>query len=185
MRWVTDLWQHPVEYNTARSAFWRVIRAITVEMGIASATEKHWSSHLAWTNLYRVSPHQCGNPNAALQAAQRDVCFDLLKAEITALVPRRVLMLTGADWAWPFLERLSGLTMGSRSSGLVRVVGSIELPRAPRKLVVAVHPQGNRSERWLAKSLARSTKLSKAHLRWTSGISISFRQNGTQVAATA
>ena len=62
MRWVTDLWHHQTEYNTARSAFWRVVQAVTTGLGIANKTEELWSSHIAWTNLYRVAPHAGGNP---------------------------------------------------------------------------------------------------------------------------
>ena len=143
MRWVTDLWHHQTEYNTARSAFWRVVRAVTTELRIASATEELWSSHLAWTNLYRVAPHQGGNPNGDLQSLQRDATTNLLRTELEQLQPRRLLFLTGASWATPILENLSAVNLTATGSDLVQMVGSIKESSEQRgKVVVAAHPQG-------------------------------------------
>ena len=62
------------------------------------ATQEDWPTHLVWSNLYKVSPYG-KNPGAPLQRAQRDGCQRLLNLEIGTFRPKRVLFLTGWDWA--------------------------------------------------------------------------------------
>jgi hypothetical protein len=133
MRWVTDLWGAREGYNTRRSAFWRVLRRILLSHGATVADPEHWSSVLAWTNLYRVSPAAGWNPGSDLQRAQRAGAVDLLRLEIDAFEPRRVLALTGG-WIEPFATGL-GLELQARA-GLVERIGVVD----GRAWVVAAHP---------------------------------------------
>lgn len=159
MRWVTDLWRHQTEYNTARSAFWRVVRAVAIGLGIASNSDEEWSSHLAWTNLYRVAPYAGGNPSGKVQAAQRETTIRLLTTEMDLLRPRRVLFLTGANWATPILARLSSFAVRPTGSKLVQLVGSITETSEPRgQAVVASHPQGKPEKQMVQEILAAFTK---------------------------
>jgi hypothetical protein len=133
MLWVTDLagpTQH--HYNTNRSAFWRVLRALSLDL--AGAEETDWPSALAWTNLYKVAPAAGWNPGPDLQRAQRNAAIPLLGIEIETLRPKRILALTGRGWIAPFLEAL-GDDFEWRS-GLVEGVGR----RGSAAVVVARHP---------------------------------------------
>jgi hypothetical protein len=89
---------------------------------------------LAWTNLYKVAPAAGWNPGADLQVAQRPAAIDVLRAEIAALRPRRLLFMTGLGWLWPFGQRL-GFRL-ERREGLVEAVGLQE----STAIVVARHP---------------------------------------------
>jgi hypothetical protein len=79
MLWVTDLWGAKSGYSTARSAFWRVLRRIVLSDPAVVPDEDQWSSHLVWTNLYKVSPGAGWNPVADLQRTQRHDAIELLK----------------------------------------------------------------------------------------------------------
>ena len=133
MGWVTELAGPNDVYNTNRSAFWRVLRRIVLSDMSTGLDVARWSSRLAWTNLYKVSPGAGWNPGADLQRAQRRSAIELLNREIEEFAPRRVLALTGG-WIGPFWEGL-GLDLDPRS-GLVDAVGKM----GDCAWVVAKHP---------------------------------------------
>lgn len=132
MAWVVDLWRAPSGYNTARSAFWRVIRRISCGDRVVA---EDWPSRLVWTNLYKVSPAFGWNPGADMQRAQRGSATELLKFELATFAPRRVLALTGS-WMEPFRVAL-GVDV-ERRNGLVEGFGM----RGAEAWVVAKHPMG-------------------------------------------
>lgn len=91
-------------YNTKRSAFWRCIRGVVQGLGVADVEDAGWSSHLVWSNLYKVSPAGGGNPKGVLRKVQFRGCAELLNSELRTYRPSRVLFATGFDWAEPFLK---------------------------------------------------------------------------------
>jgi hypothetical protein len=129
MRWVTDLWGAREGYNTARSAFWRVLRRIVLSDPAGVADADRWSSRLAWTNLYKVSPGAGWNPGADLQRAQHRDAAELLRLELAEFAPKRVLALTGG-WVDPFIGDL-GLSLEPRPATILAAgpVGSVESRR--------------------------------------------------------
>ena len=145
MRWVTDLWGARDGYSTSPSAFWRVLRRIILSDPTAVDAE-HWSSHLVWTNLYKVAPGAGWNPGADLQRAQRRSATELLALEIEAFAPRRILALTGG-WIDPFADGL-GLKV-TRLPGHVEAIGDL----MGRPCVVAKHPMGKPESPFVAEVL--------------------------------
>lgn len=131
-------------YCTATSAFWRVIRAVTQKLAIANPDRDEnltWPSFLYWTDLYKISPEAGGNPTTALIAAQQNACERMLKEEIAQAVPKRILFLTGWDWARPFLACL-GVQDAPPRQGHVTFCGKLQLALEQEALVVvAPHPQ--------------------------------------------
>jgi hypothetical protein len=99
MRWVVKMWggANP-NYNTKRSAFWRVIRQVTGNLEIADIEKDDWSSHLVWSNLFKLAPKNSGNPSVKLKRLQKGVCVKLLSHEFSVYKPKRVLFLTGEGW---------------------------------------------------------------------------------------
>ncbi len=118
--WVTESWgindKKRKKYNPARSAFWRVIRAVAADLEIDGPK---WSSRLAWSNLYKVSPAHGGNPSGRLCRAQRAACIELLWGEIETLAPRRILVLTGWNW---FGEMADGLGFAADTTSVGQLV---------------------------------------------------------------
>src|SRR5450759_1448552 len=73
MGWVTELWDAREGYNTHRSAFWRVLRRIVLSDTTPGLDDSRWSSRLAWTNLYKVSPAAGWNPPRGSPASAASV----------------------------------------------------------------------------------------------------------------
>lgn len=144
MSWVTDHWGENTQgYNTKRSAFWRSIRSVVKQLGIADVENTSWSSQLVWSNLYKISPSIGGNPNNTLCDIQFSGCSQLLNLELATYCPTRVLFLTGANWADPFLKGWE--QRGSDKFSYVERFGIYGNTR----YVVAVHPQGKPEEQWV------------------------------------
>jgi hypothetical protein len=110
MDWAIRLWGNEgsrfdgfaeSRYNTARSAFWRVLRDLSVSGPWARPAET-WSGHLAWTNLYKVAPAAGCDPRGDLLGVQRGSAAQLLAREVEELAPRTVIALTGRAWFEPF-----------------------------------------------------------------------------------
>lgn len=148
MRWVTKNWGSDEDYNTKRSAFWRCIRSVVQGLRIADVEDAGWSSHLVWSNLYKVSPAGGGNPTNVLCKIQRRGCAELLNLELRTYRPSRVLFLTGVDWAAPFLE----VAEPREGVGFQYVERAGDAHGA--RCVIAVHPQGKREADWVREVVA-------------------------------
>lgn len=151
MSWVTDCWANPDrDYNTKKSAFWRVIRSVVAESGIANTNEEAWPSHLVWSNLYKVAPADGGNPGNALCQVQLDGCISLLLQELNDYRPRRLLLLTGLSWAEPYLQHIAPTFTPTLTGGYVEATAEIQHKSGDAtKVVVAAHPQGKSESIWV------------------------------------
>jgi hypothetical protein len=154
MLWVTKCWANPLnpdsDYNTKKSAFWRVIRAVVAEYGIANTDEDTWPSHLVWSNLYKVAPAEGGNPSNTLCDIQLPGCISLLQQEISTYLPRRLLLLTGLNWAKPFLENIAPTFTPVSNYQYVEAIAEITHGSGgTSKVVVAAHPQGKSEDIWV------------------------------------
>ena len=137
MKWVADLWPRPKgKYSTSRSAYWRAARKVAAHLGIRGSD---WPSHLAWSNLYKVSPAGTGNPDSELRRAQLDACRRLLRWEVEHFQPKVIVALTGWWWFRDFAEALGADVEVIRDEP-VEAVGRV----GESLLVVAPHPQGKR-----------------------------------------
>ncbi len=147
MLWVTDSWNDtdPKNYNTRKSSFWEVPRRVLESLGLASQTETDlsWPSLMVWSNLYKLSP-ACGrNPSAKLGLAQRPKCIELLREEIKTVRPKRMLLLTGLDWAEEFIGEL-GISSPDQTSAKPEVHAarlSFHDASPDCRVVIAPHPE--------------------------------------------
>ena len=132
--WVIDRAGDP-EYNSNDSAFWRVIKRVSLE-GIRDWKRvETWPSWICWSNLLKVGPDSMQiRPSAALKRAQQIHGTRLIEHELSEFNPRRVLVLSGRDWFEPFAEGL-GLQVKWRS-GLVEGIATCN----GRRWVIAKHP---------------------------------------------
>jgi hypothetical protein len=146
MQWVIDQWGREKCYNTHRSAFWRVIRCVSRLLEIA--TDDDWPKSLIWSNLYKVAPYKGGNPSPALMSAQLEKCKLHLAGEVRLWTPKRILFLTGWDWAEPFVNSLDHVSRQERDAEVkwVKWFGTVQVPGndSTVQVVVAVHPQGKK-----------------------------------------
>ena len=152
MTWVTNQWGATDCYNSRKSAFWRVIREVTLQLCIAEHSGNDWSSHLVWSNLYKLSPRDGGNPSGTLQNIQLDGCRALFDLEIETYRPGRLLLLTGWDWAEPFLAKLR--RVDQPGGEFVERTGQwLFCDGRQSRVVVSCHPQGKSEKRWVREVL--------------------------------
>ncbi|WP_139031783.1 hypothetical protein [Candidatus Competibacter denitrificans] len=150
MLWITRLWGVHTGYNTARSAFWRVIREVVDGLEIANIHKPYWPSHIVWSNLYKIAPANGGNPGGALCNIQLQGCVELLKIEIATYRPRRILFLTGMNWAEPFINAIHGNIHSSINRFTqVETHGKAVTAGHQYTFVVASHPQGKPEVTWV------------------------------------
>lgn len=148
MKWVADSWHLPHGnggYCTNRSAFWRVTRKLVGTLNVCDPEDVDWSSNLAWSNLYKLSPIKGWNPSGRVAQAQFDGCLELLKSELEILAPHRLTLATGWNWARPFLDGLSYREVIC-GSGYVESVGYI----GSASVVVACHPMTKKETKWVS-----------------------------------
>ena len=155
MRWITDQWGATERYNTRRSAFWRVIKRITMGLEVCNSGDQDWSSHLVWSELYKVSPADEGNPNDKLCKAQLDGCRQLFELEIREYCPEYLLLLTGREWAKDFLDLTDNDPPPNNPMGqYVHSTTLLSFPGCSKiKVVVAKHPQGQSEDNWVKEVL--------------------------------
>ena len=152
MMWVTDGWGNANGgYNTKRSAFWRTIRGVVARLEIADVEQDSWSSHLVWSNLYKIAPAERGNPGATLRQVQLAGCRELFSLELMTYTPSRLLLLTGIGWASPFLPDFDGTPQDVAGFCYVERFGTLTISpgKRPTRYVVAAHPQGKPEDQWV------------------------------------
>lgn len=128
-------------YQYVRSAFWRTAKRVVEGLHIPGFQSREWANYLLWSNLYKVAS-TVGNPGIRLQNLQRESCIELIELELTYFKPKRVLFLTGEDWASKFVEPLE-LSTGKKSPlEHVQRTGLLKAGGADIPFVIAKHPQG-------------------------------------------
>jgi len=149
MKWVTDQWGATSGYNTKKSQFWNVIRKVTYKLGIADEYEDDWPSCLVWSNLYKISPDEGGNPSKTLRDVQQYGCNSILKSELVRYRPRHLLFLTGLGLIEQFQPALE-LNEKRISMKYVEAVARINLDTDyVTKVVIAAHPRGKKQSEWV------------------------------------
>ena len=111
MTWVYDsVRQHWDNYNTNRSAFWRII------CGVASAFYPHGDelSYVAWSNVCKIQRAGGKNPTGKMFALQIKTCEKILDKELEVLRPRIVVLFIGEYGKREILTYLNGGTMPVR-----------------------------------------------------------------------
>lgn len=140
LQWVESSWGSVKEYNAKKSAFWRVVKNLSLNINQLES-DSSWVSKIVWSNLYKIAPSGGGNPSDSLCDAQFEACNELLKAEIIEFKPKYIVFLTGEDWFNGFLSENVEL---KTVDGLkwVDAYGVIKLDNIVSKVVIAKHPQG-------------------------------------------
>lgn len=151
MRWVTESWGSTGGCNPNRSAFWRTIRRVVAKLKIADVEQDPWSSHLVWSNLYKIAPAAGGNPDSTLCHIQLAGCIKLFRLELTTYTPSRLLLLTGTEWASPFLSCFGSRTPSDEEFCYVEEYGTLTIvpDKRPIQYIIAAHPQAKPENQWV------------------------------------
>lgn len=140
MDWVNKAWKRNEKnrYNTARSAFWRVIRRFVIKH---TDDSPDWASKIVWTNLYKISPVASGNPSDKLKDEQLDQCVQLLKLEIDFYDPDIILFITD-NWFNKFAEVFDQKIRVNKNE-----FGVFEIDK--RKIIITPRPETIKQKEWL------------------------------------
>lgn len=153
MSWVIKHWGiGGNEYNTKKSAFWRTAKRVSEGSGVVKPETRDWSSHLVWSNLYKIAMPD-SNPSNMLANSQFQGCSSLLMLEIRQFLPKRILMSTGLDWARPFISPICVPESVVEKDGFVQCIGQLKPEYGGARLVVAQHPMGKPEDLWVAEVL--------------------------------
>lgn len=129
------------KYNVNNSAFWRIIKGITQN---AYHIQNNWSSQIAWTNLYKISPFEGGNPTREQEKIQLPYCKAILKAEIEILQPQFVIFLTSGkekEFIWDNFGK-TGHSIESKSWGKKGQYTTKLYKVNDMYFITSYHPQG-------------------------------------------
>lgn len=93
---------HCPNYCVSNKAFWSYSKRIFDLLIPDREGEDIWPEQIVWSNLYKVSPVNSGNPTYEIMKRQKDICIDILKKELDFFAPTHILLITGYDWFEPF-----------------------------------------------------------------------------------
>lgn len=93
------------KYNYNKSPFWQLCRELLRQFGIVD----DWAEYVAWTNLYKVSYSEGGNPADSLKSKTIADCADILFYEIFCERPTHIVFVTDKWWISP-----NGLKLGGK-----------------------------------------------------------------------
>lgn len=124
------------KYNPNRSAFTRMKRIITAKY--CKVEPKVAYQYHLWSNLYKIAGYDGGNPSRKLCVVQFPECLRILEMEIEKYQPKRILMMTGSNWADDFINAMKLEKIMHRNKAYV----DYSCIRNNIKIVVAKHPQG-------------------------------------------
>lgn len=139
LNWVKTHWGTGEKYNTKKSAFWRIAKAISAAV---NPDIEFQTDSIVWTNLYKAAKHKAakqgdGNPSGRLMNTEYELCKQILDAEIDFYKPAYIVFLTGLGWAKHFLTTATKVD-SNPSWDYVEQVGIYR----ERKYIVGQHPQG-------------------------------------------
>ncbi len=102
-------------YFYARSKFWKLIKYLIYKFEGQDIPEydwfyncdNAWHQKIVWSNLYKISPKDGGNPNEKQIRAQEDICAEILKLEIEYYQPQYILFITD-NWYLDLFTTICG-----------------------------------------------------------------------------
>lgn len=93
-------------YYLSKSSFWRTSRQIFEYL--SGNKSPNWVDYIAWSNIYKISPPDTGNPSTRMCKLQIEICREILIKEIETYCPTHILFVTG--WNWWFEDEQYGVS---------------------------------------------------------------------------
>lgn len=96
--------------------FWGPLKHITEHF--LGQHDPEWMENVAWTSLYKLTPRDGQKMSRDLMDMQKDLCKEILNAEMDLLDPTHVLFLTGWTGIWDFDLPIVSLLKGETLEGI-------------------------------------------------------------------
>lgn len=148
--------KHCEGYCIDNKPFWSYPKEIFNQLTSNICKDEFWVEYIAWSNLYKVSPREEGNPNKKYRQKQLAACKKILKKELLELEPTHVLIMTGFDeWFSDFSDvfdsvcdkGVRNISQGDNRND-VYVEGTATLGKS--KMVIACRPEYRNMEKYVA-----------------------------------
>ena len=144
------IWDRARRYNQNKSAFTRMKRALA--QSIIGCRESEANCNIIWSNLYKISHFDSGNPSRELKELQQSHCINILGAELELFKPDIAILLSGYHgWAGDFVKGLKMEQIERSELGNIKFVGKYK----ETKVVVAPHPQGKSKDKILSAIISK------------------------------
>lgn len=145
------------KYSLRKAQIWSYSKAIWDGLyGKETKWEERWFEKIVWSNLYKIAPHNGGNPCTKLMKKQEHACCELLKAEIEYFKPTHIFIATAYD-GW--FDKFEGIFQNvvkcgkniysgeSKNNVYVETIANYEYEDGSKaKIVVACRPEGREKE---------------------------------------
>ena len=135
--WIEQKWSSKEKTSTKKSPFFRMVKSIS------ELSEGGDFYTIAWSNLYKVSKLDEGNPSEKLCQVQEKLSKEIFLNEIEILKPKYVILLTGLNWANPFINDLEIISQDE--SEFIKYIAKYK----NSYIIVSEHPQGKPEEQHL------------------------------------
>lgn len=96
--------------------FWGPLQHITEHFLGQHSPE--WMEHVAWSSLYKLIPRDGSKLSQELMEQQKELCKEIICAELELLDPTHVLFLTGWTGIWDFDLPIASLLKGETLEGV-------------------------------------------------------------------
>lgn len=149
----------PSSYYYKRSKFWKLNYQVITDVtdsqyanfyvsqdeGVdrTEILDNAWSQTAAWSNLFKLSYSEVGNPDNEIIEVIRDISLEVILREIEVLKPKQVLFNTGEvlfDSVANYQKNVFGLTKEPVGSNILYSGRYEYLPRMECKMVVCRRP---------------------------------------------
>lgn len=81
-----------VNKSKSKSKFWQYVSYLLVKLGYSKSDDYY--NQIIWSNLYKASKNNGGNPTKKQREKMRDVCDSILEQEIKEYDPKIVVFIT-------------------------------------------------------------------------------------------
>ena len=155
---------HDSSYCVSRSPFWDYSKDIWEGLTGMHA-EGIWMQDILWTNLYKISPAERGNPDADYLTKEKDVCVDILSEEIRDYRPTHLLFLTGWNWFQDFRDIFDVSTPLGRNISRGKYKNSVYVEGTAKTgsadAVIMCRPEYRDKDAYVAAALGAYSELAK------------------------
>lgn len=148
------------DYKLSRAQIWSYTKDVWDSLyGKKTEWKERWFENIVWSNLYKIAPHESGNPGGRLQSCERKACIQLLQAEIDYFKPTHIYFATAREYWFnefatifsDFQKKGTNVYSGEKKNEeyVEATARYIYQDGSSAKVVVACRPEGRTKEKYV------------------------------------